>query len=65
VRKGKIEPEKLLVTDDITEQCDALVPEIEHKLADMLEAIRKKDEPQVAIGPHCGSPYSCPLECIC
>ena len=65
VRNGKIEPEKLLVTEDITEQCDELIPEIEHKLAGMLEAIREKNEPQVTIGPHCGSPYSCPLEGIC
>jgi len=65
VRNGTIEPEKLLTKEDITKQCDELIPEIEHKIAYMLEAIREKDEPQVTIGPHCGSPYPCPLEGMC
>jgi len=65
VRKGKIEPEKLFTTEDITKKCDELIPEIEQKIADMLAAIREKDEPQVTIGPHCGSPHPCPLVDIC
>ena len=65
VRKGKIEPEKLFAMEDVTEQCDQFIPGIEHKLAGMLEVIREKEEPQVTIGPHCGSPYPCPLEGIC
>jgi len=65
VRKGKIEPKKLLATEDITKQCDELIPEIEQNIVDMLEAIKKKDEPRVKIGPHCADPHSCPLEDIC
>ena len=65
VRKGKIEPEKLLATEDVTKQCDELIPEIEQNIIDMLEVIRKKDEPQVKVGPHCDSPYSCLLEGMC
>jgi len=65
VRKGKIEPKKLLATEDITKQCDELIPEIEQSMADMLGVIRKADEPRVKIGPHCEAPYPCPLEAIC
>jgi hypothetical protein len=65
VRKGKIEPEKLLATEDITKQCDELIPELEQNIADMLDAIRKADAPKVSIGPHCEDPYPCPLEGIC
>ncbi|MBM3254525.1 MAG: DUF2779 domain-containing protein, partial [Candidatus Omnitrophica bacterium] len=65
VRKGKIEPKKLLVTEDVTKQCDELIPQIEQNVADMLKVIGKKDEPRVKVGPQCSDPYSCPLEDIC
>jgi len=65
VRKGKIEPEKLFATEDVTKQSDDLIPEIEENMADMLEAIQKKDVPHVKVGPHCENPRPCPLEDIC
>lgn len=65
VRKGKIDPKKLFATEDITKQCDKLIPEIEQNIVDMFEAINKKGMPQVKVGPHCSAPYSCPLEDIC
>jgi len=65
VRKGAIEPKKLFATEDVTKQCDELIPEIEQNIADMLEVIRKDDIPQVKVSPHCDSPYPCLLEDIC
>jgi hypothetical protein len=65
VRKGKIEPKKLFATEDVTKQCDELIPEIEEDISDMLEAIRKKAAPHVIVGPHCDKPYPCLLEDIC
>jgi len=65
VRKGKIEPEKLFATEDVTKQSDGLIPEIEENMADMLEAIQKKDAPHVKVSPHCDNPRPCPLEDIC
>ncbi|MFH1128956.1 MAG: DUF2779 domain-containing protein [Candidatus Omnitrophota bacterium] len=65
VRKGAIEPKKLFATEDVTKQCDELIPEIEQNIADMLEIIKKQDALQVKVGPHCDSPYPCPLEDIC
>jgi hypothetical protein len=43
VRKGKIEPEKLFATEDVTKQSDDLISEIEENMVDMFEAIRKND----------------------
>ena len=65
VRKGDIEPEKLFATEDVTKQADELIPEIEANMADMFEAIGKKDAPHIIVSPHCDKPYSCPLEDIC
>lgn len=63
--KGKIDPNKLFATEDVTKQADEVIPEIEGAVADMFEAIGKKDAPRVKVGPHCDKPYPCPLEDIC
>ena len=65
VRNGEIDPEELFAKEDITKQCDELVPEIEENLADMLEVMQRQDAPIVKVGPHCDEPYPCPLEDIC
>jgi len=65
VRKGEIDPKKLFATEDVTKRCDELIPEIEQNISDMLEIIGKDDIPQVKVGSHCDSPYSCSLEDIC
>ena len=65
VRKGQIDPNKLLAKEDVTRRVDEIIPEIEGAIADMFEAIGKKDVPYVKVGPHCDKPYPCPLEDIC
>ena len=65
VRMGKIEPKKLFATEDVTKQCDDLIPEIESNITDMLEIIQKNDVPRIKVGQHCDNPYPCPLEDIC
>jgi len=65
VRKRKIDLGKLFATEDVTKQVDEVIPEIEGAMADMFEAIRRKDAPRVKVGPHCDKPYFCPLEDIC
>ena len=65
VRKGAIEPKKLFATEDVTKQCDELIPEIEQNITDMLEVMRKDDIPQIKVGPRCDNPYPCPLEDTC
>lgn len=65
VRKGEIEPKKLFATEDVTKQCDELIPEIEQNITDMFEVIRKEAMSEVKVGPHCDSPYPCLLQDIC
>ncbi|MDP2913459.1 MAG: DUF2779 domain-containing protein, partial [Candidatus Omnitrophota bacterium] len=65
VRKGKIDPKKLFAAEDVTKQCDELIPEIEDNIADILKEIGKKDVPRITVGPYCDKPHSCPLEDIC
>ncbi|MCK4463425.1 MAG: DUF2779 domain-containing protein [Candidatus Omnitrophica bacterium] len=65
VRKGKIDPNELFATEDVTRQADEVIPEIEGAIADMFEAIGRKDAPCIKVGPHCDKPYPCSLEDIC
>ncbi|MBL7070543.1 MAG: DUF2779 domain-containing protein [Candidatus Omnitrophica bacterium] len=65
VRKGKIDPNKLFATEDVTKHADEVIPEIEGAIADMFEAIGRTDAPRIKVGPHCDKPYPCPLEDIC
>ena len=65
VRKGKIDPKKLFLKEDITAETAELLPEIETDIETLLKVIAKKDVPQVTVGPHCDKPRSCPLEDIC
>src|SRR3989338_7283621 len=55
VRNGKIDQKKLFATEDVTKQCDELIPEIEQNITDMIEMINK-DEPRVKVGRHCEDP---------
>jgi hypothetical protein len=65
VRKGRIEPKKMFLKEDITTESSDLLPEIETGIDAMFKIIAKKDIPQIKVGPHCDKPRSCPLEDIC
>jgi hypothetical protein len=65
VRHGDIDPEKLFSQEDVTRQIAALLPDVERGLRKMAEVIRLRDHPDIAIGPHCSDPYSCPLQDLC
>jgi len=62
IRKGDIEPGKLLkkidVTDEVKTSCSKTV---ENNVADMVRAIAAKTFIEIGIGPHCSDPYECPL----
>jgi hypothetical protein len=64
VRRGEIEPKKLLTKKDITIEIDPYITGIKDQVDSMLEIIAGP-EPQVKIGPQCGKPYHCPLEEAC
>jgi hypothetical protein len=65
VRLGAVEPEKLFASTDLTAQVGEVSPNITQKVSEMLAVIRQSKPPEVKIGPHCDSPYTCPLHDQC
>ena len=56
---------KLFVKEDVTEAVKEKAIGLEGRVSEMLGVIGLRKCPQVDIGPHCESPYSCPLGSIC
>lgn len=65
VRDGVIDPAKFFLRHDVTAQVQAQSPQMEAQIAEMFTTIRLEDTPNVKIGPHCDSPYTCPLHDQC
>jgi len=62
IRKGKIEPSKLLKKIDVTDEIKATYSKtIEANMAEMVKTIADDMCPEIGIGPHCSDPYECPL----
>jgi hypothetical protein len=61
VRRGAIEPEKLLTTTDLTDEVVELCVDVPRKVAEMRAVIDGKQFPAVPIGKQCADPYPCPL----
>lgn len=64
IRKGNIEPEKLLKKKDISKEIKPLLSGLETSIYAMLKII-SVTKPDLNIGPQCSSPYACPLEDLC
>ena len=62
VRQGEVDPVKLFVIEDITEQVADAVRSVPDKVDRMLEIIVAKDCPDIAIGRQCENPYECLVE---
>lgn len=65
VRKGEIDPEGLFVKVDLTNAVDILKEEADENSQKFLSIIGKNKSPEMNIGPHCTSPYYCPLQDVC
>ena len=65
IRRGPVDPRKFFVQEDVTAQVSALTRNIEPQLDEMFSVIRFKAHPDIAIGPHCDAPYTCPLHEQC
>ena len=65
VRRGAVDPKKFFKVVDVTKEVSGLSREIEPQLEDMFSAIRRTQEPEIKIGPHCSDPYPCPLQDKC
>ncbi len=57
VREGDLQPKKLFTKEDVTEECRGVEKTVK-KFLDIISG----EEPEVEVGPHCSSPYDCPLE---
>ena len=65
VRRGPVDPKKFFKVEDVTKDVSGLSREIEPQLEDMFSSIRRTQEPEIKIGPHCSDPYACPLTDQC
>jgi hypothetical protein len=65
VRRGEIEVKKLFALEDVTDQVASFSPCVEPNLAELVDVIRQKWMPDIAIGPQCDDPYSCILQEMC
>lgn len=65
VRHGEIDPEEFFTLEDVTPQVEELTRHIEEQVGEMFATIRRKQTPEIQIGPHCSQPYVCPLHDRC
>jgi len=65
VRDGVVDVDGLFVQQDVTDAVDELLADVEDNIDRMQEVIALDQCPEVAIGPHCDKPYTCPLHDQC
>jgi len=64
VKDGPIDPHALFHRQDVTQEVLELVSLVP-PLFDRHRTIIEEGDPQTPIGPHCRSPYPCPLKPVC
>ena len=65
IRHGEIDPKEFFTLHDVTAEVAELSHEIENQISEMRKVIRAAKCPDTQIGPHCDSPYTCPLHENC
>ena len=65
VRHGPIVPKDFFTLEDVTRPVSALSRDIEEQIAAMQRVIGAASCPEIQIGPHCDSPYTCALHDHC
>ena len=65
VREGEIEPEKLLVAEEVSDRIIGLSKTIPGRLEELKKISAQDKAPDIQIGPHCNSPYKCDLKYRC
>ena len=64
-RDGDIDPKAFLSKEDITELVAEKLPLVEDNVKEMQKVLVMGKAPKTSIGPHCGSPYGCPITDEC
>jgi hypothetical protein len=62
---GEIDPAKLFIRHDVTDQVTEAVRQIESQMEDMARTLRLSNQPKAKIGTLCHNPYPCPLMDSC
>lgn len=65
VRRGDIDPQQLFAIEDVTERVNGYSEGLSRRVDEMVSVMRRKQRPEVGIGPYCGEPYPCPLQPLC
>ncbi len=65
IKQGEVSPEQLFIAEEVTAKLDRIDGDFEERLADMLAVIDSGKCPDVVVGRHCNTPYSCPLNDEC
>jgi hypothetical protein len=65
VRKGDIDPQKLLTITDITEEVENLRQITETTIPKALATLKQTQEVQIQIGKQCNNPHPCPFIPYC
>ena len=64
MRKGRLDPKKLLKLTEITKEVETAQLGLEGRISCMLSIINSKESPSVRLSKGCTSPYECPVrEC--
>jgi len=62
---GNYDLDQLFRLEDLTEEAEALLPEVASTLTGMWRVLAEKAPPPVEVGPHCARPYVCPFHGHC
>jgi hypothetical protein len=65
VRQGALEPARLFAIEDLTADVLPLIDLVPAQIARQQRIAAEPAAPEMAIGPHCTSPNSCPLIRVC
>lgn len=65
VRQGDIDPEKLFLIEDVTEEVSNTISIVEGDIPKALATIKPKGEPNINIGKQCDKPHACAFKDYC
>jgi len=59
VRYGDLDVEELFTLEDCTEMVESRIEKVRPNLIQFLDMLNNNEEPDIPIGPHCFSPFTC------
>ncbi len=65
VKAGAINPNELLIREDVTEQVNVLVSTVEDRVSKLIAMLSEKECPDISIGMQCFKPDDCSLQDHC